>query len=274
MTNEENIDETLNTVRKPLLTPLRFMVIGIVLTLGLAVGYHFVINPMIQQANLKKDLNQNKAYASVQAINTEAIEYKGEIIEGTNPEQKALAINGSATTPASFIFSNGKNTDKIILEVYVDFASQRSRDFLSMNRSNLNSLIELGKLEVRIIPVPTGNSFNLYMTEAIAESMHLSSANSWKFMFELVRLSAAVDTENIDDSIGMIVDTANTVGVKGITADGIKNGTFASWIINNSNDERLASGGYPPIIIVDGRVIDINEVNVNDPNVFRNEVLR
>lgn len=257
------------------LTPTKFAVIGIITAILLAILSNFVLIPWWQTRTAHDILkNQSTQSGELRAYNTELLTFTGDKVENVNIEQKALGRDGKVSSPAGFYFSNGKAGDKKVVDIYVDFSSQRSRDFLIFNRNTLKGLVDNGTIDLRIHPVPTGNAFTMYAAEAIAESFYTDPDKSWNFMLNLLRESVGFSSDKNEDYLNFVAKVAKDSKVSQVDAESIKNGTFSSWLVSVSNDERLKAGFYPPLIYIDNRIVDTSKVSVNDSEIFRKEVLR
>lgn len=262
--------------RKFTLTPLTFLLGGVVGAILLALLVHFGLTPLLANQSAQEALDSSKnASGPVTPVNTAMVTFQGQKVQNANVQQKGLGGGEQVTTPAAFIFSNGKaSKGRRVVDVYLDFSNQRSRDFLLLNQNNLRGLIESGSAELRLHPVPTGNAFTMYSSEALAESFVTSPDASWAFLFQLMRLSATLKTDSSDEVVNAIVDTAKAEGVKDVDAASIKNGTFASWILSVGNDPHLKAGYYPPLIYVNDKLLDGNSLNLNDADTLRREIMK
>lgn len=256
-------------------TPTTFLFGGIIGAILLALLVQFVLTPLFANNAAQDELdNLKNGRGPVVGINTSLVTFQGQKIENANVAQKALASGNVATTPAGFVFSNGKGNPKAKkVNVYLDFGNQRSRDFLLMNQNNLRGMIENGVIVLTVHPVPTGNAFTMYSSEALAESFVTSPEASWEFLMELMRMSATLKTDKQEDILKAIEETAKTVGVKNVDQESVKNGTFSSWIISVGNDPRLKVGYYPPLVYVNDQPLD-SKLNLNDGDTLRREILK
>lgn len=256
-------------------TPITFLFGGIIGAILLALLVQFVLTPIFANNAAQDELdNLKNSHGPVQGVNTTLITFQGQKIENANVAQKALGRGDKATTPAGFIFSNGKANPKAkVVDVYLDFGNQRSRDFLLLNQNSLRGMIENGVVVLNVHPVPTGNAFTMYSSEALAESFVTSPEASWDFMMELMRMSATLKTDNHEDLLKAIAETAKAVGVRDVDQESVKNGTFSSWIISVGNDPRLQTGFYPPLVYVNGQMLD-SKLNLNDVDTLRREILK
>lgn len=255
---------------------LRLVMVGtIAVLLAIATAFlaEFYVMPMFVNHNAKTELAQiANQRGTISPMNTKLTTFTGTKIEDVNVDQKALVVQEGGDAKPAFMFSNGKSTNPKLMEVYVDFSSQQSRDFLLMNAQTLRGMVEGGVINLHIIPVPTGDAFSLYAAEAIAESMYTSPDKSWDYLLELLRMGATVDTNKARDIIKIIVDTATELEIKDVDKESIENGTFASWIVSSGNDSRLNTGFYPPLVYVQGKLVDPKTFNLNNSDEIRKVV--
>lgn len=244
---------------------------AVALSIVAALVFALMVSPWLSNREAGEHLKTiTSSRGSIAPVNTNLTTFTGTKIENVNVDQKALATTkDAASAPQGFLFSNGRGNAEKTVDVFVDFSNGRSRDFLIMNRANLQGMVEGGVINLRVIPVPTGNAYNVYSAEAIAESAYTSPEKTWDFMHELLRLGATVDTDKSKDILNMVVDTAKKYGVKDVDAASIKNGTFASWIVSASRDPRLKVGFYPPVVYVNDTLINPDKVNLNNPDDLR-----
>lgn len=277
-TCDEISSNVLETSEKKLFlngSPFKIVSLAVVIGLVLAVGTNFLILPRVAGNREKNNLlSVEQSNGPVTAYNKDVATFKGQKIPHANVRQKGLAHGSRVTTPPAFIFTNGKDSsNRKILDVYADFSNQMSRDSLLMNRNSLMGMIENGTIELRVHFVPSGKTVGMYSSEALAEAFYTSPDKAWGFMFELLRMSATVDTDKAKDITKMIVDTAKESKVKGVDKESIENGTFASWLISVGDDEKLKSGFTYPLIFINGNHVDTESVNVNNAESFRRVVM-
>lgn len=257
------------------------VLVGIAATVGLAFGYVRVIDPWIAQLNAEEDLNSQVEEEPIRAQNSELIPFTpdassaGEIPPGVNPLQLGLGENGSLSEPAHFVFSSANaDENSHVVDIYMDFYSQRSRDFISRNSSTLESLTESGKLVLRIYPVLNKEAFSIYAPEALAEVFATAPDKAWGFFTDLIQESATLTgaetseqvvsfiANNAQENIGTCVLEGGNVCVDEAS---IVNATFLTWLYTASDDLRLAVGYIPPVIYVDGDELDQDAVTITDP---------
>lgn len=257
------------------LSPLKFLAVGVVVALLSAVATHFVISPKLGEATAQSVLDSiTSTSGELTATNTELVTFQGQVIEDANIEQKALAKDGEVTSPAGFVFTNGKSVEgRKHLDIYLDFSSQKSIDLVLLNAVNLRGMVESGRVELRFHPVPTGNAFTMYSAEALAETFYLEPDKAWSLMIELLKESASIDTNKSSEVLERVVEIVDSLEIDGVDSESISNGTFSSWIISVGDDPSLRVGHYPPLVYVDGRLLDPTQVNLNNSEEFNRAVL-
>lgn len=247
--------------------------IGSILMALLAVFIVKVAEPAMENFKARQALEEVVNQRGViTPVNTSPVVFSGQTIENANIDQKALGSGGQATTPASYIFDNDKVGEKKNVDIFLDFSNQRSRDFLIFNREVLRGMVEGGNIQLRILPVPTGKSYTIYASEALAEAFVSYPDKAWDFMFDLALLYPNTDNSTAETIVESIANKAQESGMTDITVESIQSGTFASWIISIGNDSRLQTGYYPPLVYVDDKLLDID--NPNDTETLKNMILR
>lgn len=255
--------------------PVVSFIIVVIVAAGLGFGSRIAIAPIIANHTAQNILNAAKSSSGpITPLNTQVKTFTGQKIKGANVNQKELQGGGVSATSAVFAFSNGKDsTDRKTVDVYIDFSSAKSRDFILLNQTAFESMIKSGKIELRIHPVPTGSAFAMYAPEAVAEAFSYNPSAAWNTMTELLKASSTIDTNKPDDIVSTVVKTANKAGVSNVTKKTIKGGTFSSWIVSVGDDKNLQTGYYPPIMYVNGKQISPNGVNFNNSNDITHAIL-
>lgn len=235
--------------------------------LGLGAGYLLKThNETSQSRQVLEGIFQSQG--SITPVNTNTQVFTGQKLQNANVEQKSL-IGGTGNTAeeaAVFIFNNGKtnNAEIKIVDVYIDFNSQRSRDFVLINQNVFKNMVENGRIELRIHPVSSGSALSIYSPEALAESFVAAPDKSWSLMISLLQLSAELQNTEDKEVLPELLKKVEENGISGITEKSITNGTFASWIIAVGNDEKLKTDYYPPIVYVNDTVMNPNKVDYNN----------
>jgi len=262
--NESNDERTPN--RRGVLI---FGITAAISAVPLGIGSGYLLKMRNQSKDAKNKLiNIGNQRGNIAPVNTKLTVFSGQKIESANIEQKALT-GGSANDSeqsAVFIFSNGKNADQEIVDVYVDFDSQRSRDFLLINQLTFKDLVESGIVELRIHPVSSGTPLSIYSPEAIAETFVTAPNSAWNFLISTMQLSAEVQADKELDPLTALVAKTEELNIPRVNEESIKNGTFASWIIAVGNDEKLQTGYYPPLVYVNNIIMNPDEVDFSDTN--------
>lgn len=247
-------------------------IIGIILALVLA----FITNKWLETNSAKDNLNNiTNSSGTITAYNNKILLFTdGQKIENTNIEQKALGVNNTATTPASFIFSNGKNNEnKKQVKAYLDFSEQRSRDFILMNQDLLKNMIQAGTIDLKIYSIPTGNGFSIFSSEALAEAFVTYPDKSWNYFISLMKASAELENNvSADEIVEKIVDLAKENKIDSISEESIHNGTFSSWILSVSDDPFLKTGTLLPEVFA-GETPLADIININDSDELREAIV-
>lgn len=271
----ESDDETLNNSRPSRKTFILFGIAAIAAApLGLGTGY--LLKTKSEAKDAKNTLfNFESKRGKLQPVNTKLKVFKGQVLEGANTEQKALTggSNNNAEEAAVFIFGNGKENDKKIMDIYLDFDSQRSRDFLLINQTTLKSLVESGTIELRLHPVSSGSALSMYSPEALAETFVKSPDKAWSLLISTMKLSAESQANAELDVLEALVGKIEELNISDVTSETIQNGTFSGWIIKVGDDNKLQTGYYPPIVYLNDAVIDPDKVDFNDATTFQRYVI-
>lgn len=267
---DDDDEKTLKSIIKPKRKGLIaiVLIVGIILSISAAYGWISFVEPSLKQVQAERSLSgELRVKGDITGINGEMIPIDSAGIEGTNVEQSALGMAGVATSPASFIFTNGQpSADRKIVDVYIDFYNQRGRDFILINQDTLKSLVESGSIELRIHPVPTGSAFSLYAPEALAEVFATAPDRGWPVFIGLLKESITLNTDQASDIVKIVADVARENGANEVDEASITNGTFASWIVSVSDDPRLSVGYYPPVVYVNDKELDQSIYDLNSPD--------
>lgn len=247
--------------------------VGIAVVMALAFFYVRVVDPWIAQNNANAALANPIEQQSIVAQNDEFIPYlpdakaAGEIPEGVNPEQLSLGESGVISEPSVFIFSSkNANADSHVLDLYMDFYSQRSRDFITINQTTLENLVKSGKLTIRVHPVLNKEPFSIHAPEALAEAFGTAPDKAWGFFTDLLKESITLTgDETTDEIVTFIANNANDNGVKAIDSASIVNATFLTWLYTTVDDPKLKTGYIPPVIYVDDKELDQDIWSINNP---------
>lgn len=283
--NEEKIDsenkekEDSNLDEQTFWTKKKILIIVIIMALiipGAAIGSSYFLS-RIQSKNeaqsALESISQQKG--DIEVTNTKLTTFKGQKISSANIDQKALtSASDVGSDSAVFAFSNGKTSkDKKVIDVYLDFGSQKSRDFILLNQSSLKNMVENNLIDLRIHPVPSASSFSVYAAEAVSESIVTNPDKTWDFIIELLKTSANLKTDKNDDIIKAVLKTTKDQRIEDIDKESLTNGTFASWILSVGDDPKIKTGYYPPIIYINEKIVDPDEVFLNDSSAFQKYVI-
>lgn len=275
----ESVEDSVEVQRWSTKKIVTISLIAGISAIALAILVAFLIAPIIETKKAQAELNGNfSSQGEVAIVNNKVETFKGQNVTGADINQKMLIGTKSGKTIGQdagvFVFSNGKENNQKVVEVFADFSSQTSRDFLLLNMPDLKKMVEGGIIDLHIKPVPTGDAFTMYSAEAIAKTISNQPDRAWDFIVELLKLSAVISTDKPDDLVSEIVKTAEKSRIDGITDTVIKSGSFASWIIATGDDSRLKVGYYPPVIYIDGKLLDQSRVNINDKDSMREYLLK
>lgn len=243
---------------------------GTILAGVAAAGYTFGVEPAMAKSSAVKTLSEiTQNHGAITGYNISSVEFKG---EGAAPEtstsnQVSLSVGSAGTNPAAFVFTNGKTVSENVVDVYLDFSSQRSRDFIVLNGDTLRNLVESGEIQLRIHPVPTNNKFSVYSAEALAEVFGKSPNRAWSYLIELMKASSVLDQQpdgNLEDAVlSAVVGSASKIGINGVTAATVKSGAFASWILTVADDPKVQNQFGLPAIYKNDALVDQDSVDIN-----------
>lgn len=264
----ESVDKNLKT--KISKKTVALLTAGAILLGGAgAAGYVFGLDPYFKTKAAEKELSEMFANrAPIQAENTNVFEFNIEYSEeiGEIAKQKALGSD-NAPSMATFSFTNGKplaSNETKTLETYLDFNSQRSRDFFNQNADSLKSLVETGKIKLNIVPVPSDNPYSAYAPEALAVVFEKYPDKAWDSLKQLMKLSVVIADEGVtgkNEIIERIVKSVNSTGAS-ITSKEILKGEYASWVLSVATSEKLKTSGGVPALYLNGDLVNTDEVDI------------
>jgi hypothetical protein len=249
------------------------VLVGVVVAAALAFGYVKFIDPQLAKSEAAAELNKQVAKSPVLAQNADFLEYKpdasatAELPPGVNPKQLALGEGKKVTDTAAFVFASEKaNSESHTLDLYIDFYSQRSRDFITLNKSALENKIQSGEIVLRVHPVLNSDPFSVYAPEALAEVFGTAPDKAWPFFTNLMKDSITLTgSETSDEIVAFINKRAQDNGAKEVSEASIVNATFLTWLYTAAKDPKVAVGYVPPIIYVDDKELDQDKWRINDP---------
>lgn len=195
---------------------------------------------------------------SITAVNHDLVPYSGKAVEGTNVEQKALSVKTTATDPAAFIFSNGKeSSDRKVVDLYIDFSHQRSRDLVLLNKDYLKNQVENGTITLKIHAVPSSSPYSIYGPEVVAEGIYLDPDHGWDLLVDVLKYGRVVTDEQKSqaETLKGLVAVSRDLGYDEIDRQSITNGTFVAWILSVAEDPQLKLGEKIPLMRIGGKTV-------------------
>ena len=237
--------------------PLMIGLISVACAIVLAVVVALVVMPAVQRH--RAQLMLNDAYTGpITVANSDTVKFNGKKVDKTAPDQLALSDDGQeATEPASVNFgTRGKSVD-----VFVDFSDRHSRDFLSLNRNSLKSMVESGRIILRVHLVPSTDSTGMYATQAISEVAAAAPEKTWGYIGDMIEMCATP----LSNPAKTFAEAAKASGIKGVSEHNIQSGYFASWIVSGAPTDKVVL----PAVYVDGKKCD----NTNNTTQLRKEIL-
>jgi hypothetical protein len=236
-------------------------------------GYVRVVEPQIAKSNAAAELSNQAEKKPILAQNGELISFEAksdsakEIPKGVNPKQLGLGEDGKVTDSAAFVFASDEaNADSHVIDIYMDFYSQRSRDFISLNQNALENKIQSGDVILRVHPVLNSEPFSVYAPEALAEVFGTAPDKAWGFFTNLLEDSITLTgQESSDEIVAFIAKHAQDNGGTEVDAASITNATFLTWLYTAAEDPKVAVGYIPPVLYVDDKELDQDKWRINDP---------
>lgn len=244
-----------------------FGIAAAVAAVPMGIGSAYYLKTNNQTKNAKNNLlNLGSKRGEITPVNTDLTVFSGQTLKTANVEQKSLVggKDNDSDKAAVFIFSNGKNAEQSIVDLYIDFDSQRSRDFVLINQITFKNLIESGSIDLRVHPVSSGTPLSIYSPEAIAETFVTAPEKAWSLLISTMQLSAEVQADSELEPLPALITKTEELNIPRVNEETIQNGTFASWIIAVGNDEKLQTGYYPPLLYVNNIIMDPEKVDFND----------
>lgn len=234
---------------------------------GASTAYVFAVDPYLKTKQAEKELSAIfEQRGPIQPENTTVFDFNVEYTEnvGDLAKQKSLGSD-NAPSMSTFIFTNGKvNENSSTLELYLDFNSQKSRDFFNLNSEALKNLVESGKITLKILPVPSQNPLSAYAPEALSLVFEKQPNKAWESLKSLFKLSVVIADEKITDKnevLERIVKAVNSTGVS-LTSDDILKGEYASWILSVATSENLKTSGGIPALYLNGSLVNQDEIDI------------
>lgn len=206
----------------------------------------------------------------ITVVNTDLHAFRGEGLEGVNVEQKALG-GDEPTSPPAIIFSNGKEGEaKKKLHLYLDLGDKESRDLILLNQSLFKALVESGRAELFIHPVPSGEAYSIYAAEALAEAAFLGPDQAWQALIDILLTADVALARELGPNrlASLIAEAANDAGISEIDRESIQNGTFVSWLLSIGSDPRLTLGTKVPSMFVGESPVELPSLNLTNNPAF------
>lgn len=276
--NESNVENVSTVEEKGMKTSraVIYGVCGVAFSILVAFVIARVVIPKMEHNKAVDELKNMSLVGELTPYNKEVIQFSGGRIEEASIEHKALGINGAPTTPPAFIFYNGiKAENRSVVNLYVDFGEQRSRDVILLNAPDLKALVSAGTIELHIHAILTGNPVSTYTAESLAEIFATQPDKSWDSLIELLKKGSEMDGMGLeyDEILNEIVGTVNKLGVDDVTADTVKNGAYVKWLLSLGNAPELSVGMDIPRVTANNVEINIaNNIDFSVNDEFRSIV--
>lgn len=255
-------------------TPWRLLVISLVLVIiaGLTpVVWHGFLKPRLQGTQEQAALPPAKKPLTVK--NATAVPLSQE--QGTSG-QRALSEGKKEkpTTPPALLFTSAQDNGRKTLDLYLDYSSQRSRDFLLLNQTTLRELVETGELELRVHPLLSGKPLGIYSFEALSEAASTTPEAAWPLLVALAKEAPALPREEAGPALKLVAREAKKAGAASVTEATITKGSFVGWLSTSAQDPRLGEGLPAPAVFLNDKLLDATKLNLNDGVTLRKEVLQ
>lgn len=258
--NRLRIDDT---IEKEKMSLWRKSLLGLVLiaSIGVGIGGAFLYDSYQREQDATNELNEfAESRGDLTMVNSDVVELN------ENDNSYALGVDsavGSDEAPdfGTFIIRNEHNEYDRTVNLYLDYADPRSRDFFFMNQQMLRTLVENGQIELRIHPVPSYHPYSMYAAETLSQVAHRSPESFWGVSTSLLQLNEEVASVDEEVSASVFTDMIENEltryhNIDDIDHELIVDGMFFDWLGAISEDERLTAGGVPPIIYSDGELLD------------------
>lgn len=255
---EKSIDEIYIKKSK---SPL-WIILIIILAILVSIGSAYAIRTYQGKVSTSNDLANAKAIAGpLVVLNPKVVSYGGNSTKDADYKDQALASGGTITTPPGVIFGNTKTNTKNVLEFYIDFSSQKSRDMILYNQNMIKSFIESGLTKVIIHPILSGN-FGNYAAESLMEVVSVNPDEAWNYLIESLKLSAtwSDDPPDAKDMVDGLVKLAKDKSNVTLFADDINRGLFISWMLSIKSDSHLTGGFDLPLIYYNNQKVNVESV--------------
>lgn len=231
------------------------VIVAFVVGAGGAYGYDYLTAQNEADTALEEIAGST---ADMKAVNTDVVAYSN----GTEDEDYALGAGGSDNAPDSgtFVFGNENDEYERVVDVYIDYANTRSRDFFFANSSMLQGLVESGNAQLRIHAVPSEHPYSAYAAEVLAQVFAKHPDKAWEVNTSLLQLSGEIlemEDPTPRDFIDEIVSELNRYhDITDIDTELIMDAMFSEWVNAAGSSPRLDAGSYPPLVYSDGTLLD------------------
>lgn len=263
------------------------MIFVALLCFALAVGAAFFVNYVVSPVLDTRDANRNleslqESRGEVTMMDHRVADFTGEKYLDLEETQKQLSYTENNFTQgqvvhddnAVFVFNNGNPVeDRRVVDIYLDFSSPASRDFVIINYPMLTALMENGEIEVRVHPVPGDSPLSMYAPETLAELSVSHPDDTWRVLPDLLGLAANLEDMSPKGTAEAIIEIVDNKLITEIGTGEVSDGTFSDWIIAVGEDERLTTGYYPPVVYVNGTELTGGDFNPNDNEALRQSIL-
>lgn len=263
-------------------------VFGIAFAIAFAVLVHFVIHPAILVRNAQNELDAMAAnWGAMVVRNSQLADFEAaNIIPGSNPNQQALSMDGIAPSASSITFYNGieeiANRKKV--DLFIDIASQHSRDLILQNQQMFIGLVESGMIELNITILPGNHAFSFLAIEAMANMSFAAPDLAWDYLVSILHLSMInfATTDRNEPPIeapaevlasDLALNASRLLNAEILTKDIIQSGSFSSWALSGWELPGLQRTQLLPQILVDNFPLDEDSINFNNSIELQSAIL-
>lgn len=182
-------------------------------------------------------------------------------------------LSGGIPVGASGVAGEAVDPDTVRVDVYVDFLCPYCRQFEEINAADLAELREAGDITVFYHPIAILDRYSAgtkYPSRAANAAGVVADQAPEAFVAFTDAMFANQPDENtpgLDDAT--IAAIAVAAGVPEDVAAEFADGEFAKWVIAATNQASLDGFTRTPSIVVNGELLDGNEVNYMTPGVLR-----
>jgi len=165
-------------------------------------------------------------------------------------------------------------TDVPRVDIYEDFMCPACGKFEEINSVDLNELREASKISVYYHPITildrysNGTEFSTRAVNAVATVADRAPESFHPYVEVLYANQPAENTDGLTDE--QLADFAVSVGVSQGVADQIVDGDFRKWALGATDQASQDGMQGTPTVMVDGEILDQNDVSYFTPGVLRN----